>query len=127
MLVSFVLPHNTHLTEVMMVVNYLTFHADSDMESPHNSLLTLAWSPDCILSSKQPPGHDVYAASSDAELDSHDSEIGPTEQQTSQGTCLFPMSIFSDYTCCKSRHKISEVQFLLSYERPLQMLICSLT
>lgn len=53
-LVSVVLPHNTHLTEVMTVVNYLTSDADSDMESPHNSLLMLVWSSDCILSSKRP-------------------------------------------------------------------------
>lgn len=36
------------------MVNYLTSDADSDMESPHNSLLMLAWSSDCILSSKHP-------------------------------------------------------------------------
>lgn len=49
-----VLPHYTHWTEVMMVVEYLTSDAGSDIKSPDNSLLTLAWSPDGTLSSNYP-------------------------------------------------------------------------
>ncbi len=61
--VSIVLPHHTRWTEVMIVVKYLTSDADSDMKSPHNSLLTLAWSSDSALSSKHPRG--LYTAVSD--------------------------------------------------------------
>lgn len=72
--VSIVLPH---WTEVMTVVKYLTSDADSYIESPHNSLLTLAWSSDSTLSSKQPRA--MYTAVNDVQLGPHDSEINLSE------------------------------------------------
>lgn len=74
-----------------MVVMYLTSDADSDMGSPHNSLLMLARSSDSALSSKHP--RVVYTAVSDVKLGPHDSEtlnyIHPAR--------MVLMSIFSDY------------------------------